>query len=270
MEPMPEKKTTTSEPISLLDDDEAIECGICFESVNIRGVIDCCPHIFCYECISQWSTLQNTCPVCQRRFEFVTRVFLSNSPLSMLPSPLFLTHSHQMDSSESKPAGRKRKRSTAFVPHKNQRIEDDWNPTREELLHIAQSSTPTRRSRRSPHESSARSVQLMNAHLAAHLARSSPAPVRSRYCLRDYPAHRFPPNPYRERSSSMSFRSHSNPNSQGFHHFNPLPPPMGTGGGNPPHRTHQQTPSRPRTRATPTSHRGETVVIDLTSDEETI
>eukprot|EP00009_Paramoeba_aestuarina_P013885 CAMPEP_0201539132 /NCGR_PEP_ID=MMETSP0161_2-20130828/69537_1 /ASSEMBLY_ACC=CAM_ASM_000251 /TAXON_ID=180227 /ORGANISM="Neoparamoeba aestuarina, Strain SoJaBio B1-5/56/2" /LENGTH=151 /DNA_ID=CAMNT_0047946335 /DNA_START=36 /DNA_END=492 /DNA_ORIENTATION=- len=114
--PEKKKRNPLIEPICVIDDDqeeetgglteETPECGVCFEVVKIRGVIDCCAHTFCYECISQWSKLQNTCPVCQRRFEYVT----------------------QLDASNPKPAGRKRKRATAFVPYKNQRTEDDWNP----------------------------------------------------------------------------------------------------------------------------------------------
>jgi len=173
----------------------------------------------------------------------------------------------QLDASNPKPAGRKRKRATAFVPYKNQRTEDDWNPTREELLHIAGSSTPyipRRTFRRSPRESSAWSAQMINAHFASLFAPSaSPSPTRTRSSSTP---NRYRPNSQRNSQPTNSIpplRPHSNPNSPAFHVFNsPFPhvsPPS------------QPTPSRPlpRTRArTPSSRRSETVVIDLTSDGE--
>lgn len=36
-----------------------------------RGTLDCCNHIFCTQCILQWSEITNTCPICKRDFECV-------------------------------------------------------------------------------------------------------------------------------------------------------------------------------------------------------
>jgi hypothetical protein len=58
-------------------------CLICLESVSnrlIRGDISVCDHIFCVDCISRWSTIQNKCPACKRVFtEIRTQERLTNS-----------------------------------------------------------------------------------------------------------------------------------------------------------------------------------------------
>jgi hypothetical protein len=54
-----------------ISDKEKKCCLICLESVSsrvIRGDISVCDHIFCLECISRWSTIQNKCPACKRIF----------------------------------------------------------------------------------------------------------------------------------------------------------------------------------------------------------
>jgi hypothetical protein len=62
---------------------EKKSCLICLESVTsrvIRGDILVCDHIFCLECISRWSTIQNKCPACKRIFtEIRTHEKLSSS-----------------------------------------------------------------------------------------------------------------------------------------------------------------------------------------------
>jgi hypothetical protein len=58
-------------------------CLICLESVSsrlIRGDISVCDHIFCLDCISRWSAIQNKCPACKRVFtEIRTQEKLSSS-----------------------------------------------------------------------------------------------------------------------------------------------------------------------------------------------
>ena len=33
----------------------AMSCTICFDEIELRGVLDCCAHEFCFECIVSWS-----------------------------------------------------------------------------------------------------------------------------------------------------------------------------------------------------------------------
>jgi len=52
---------------------ELDECTICLDSIQIQGVLDCCQHDFCYDCIIKWSSNSNTCPLCKKRFHNVTK-----------------------------------------------------------------------------------------------------------------------------------------------------------------------------------------------------
>jgi hypothetical protein len=54
--------------------DDGLSCGICFETPDTRGVIDCCNHVFCAICIEEWSKTANTCPFCKERFKTITKV----------------------------------------------------------------------------------------------------------------------------------------------------------------------------------------------------
>eukprot|EP00743_Colponemidia_sp_Colp-15_P002712 GILK01002938.1.p1 GENE.GILK01002938.1~~GILK01002938.1.p1 ORF type:complete len:178 (-),score=13.86 GILK01002938.1:399-932(-) len=44
------------------------ECNICFDPIVEQGVLSCCEHEFCLTCIQKWAAVENTCPVCKRRF----------------------------------------------------------------------------------------------------------------------------------------------------------------------------------------------------------
>jgi predicted amidophosphoribosyltransferase len=35
---------------------------------NILSSLDSCKHEFCKICIKKWSKLENTCPICKKRF----------------------------------------------------------------------------------------------------------------------------------------------------------------------------------------------------------
>lgn len=47
-------------------------CGICMYAVIDRGVLDCCHHWFCFECIDNWATITNCCPLCKNEFQLIT------------------------------------------------------------------------------------------------------------------------------------------------------------------------------------------------------
>ncbi|XP_074317597.1 uncharacterized protein At4g10930 [Silene latifolia] len=52
--------------------DEGERCGICMDIVVDRGVLDCCQHWFCFDCIDNWATITNLCPLCQNEFQLIT------------------------------------------------------------------------------------------------------------------------------------------------------------------------------------------------------
>jgi len=52
---------------------EVFQCGICFENIEIQGILDVCKHTFCFDCIHRWSKTANTCPMCKARFRTITK-----------------------------------------------------------------------------------------------------------------------------------------------------------------------------------------------------
>lgn len=55
------------------DEEKNNTCGICFEEVKERGVLDSCRHAFCFDCIHRWSKVANSCPMCKAAFYTITR-----------------------------------------------------------------------------------------------------------------------------------------------------------------------------------------------------
>lgn len=53
-------------------DDGSGRCGICSGHVAIRGVLDCCSHEYCFDCIENWSSVSNMCPLCKLQFRFIS------------------------------------------------------------------------------------------------------------------------------------------------------------------------------------------------------
>ncbi|KAF8084557.1 hypothetical protein N665_0712s0005 [Sinapis alba] len=58
---------------------EGERCGICMDIIVDRGLLDCCQHWFCFECIDNWSSIMNLCPLCQREFQLITCVPVNDS-----------------------------------------------------------------------------------------------------------------------------------------------------------------------------------------------
>ena len=54
--------------------DEDVCCCICYEDFTqlSRGQLDCCEHLFCFECISEWARVRNNCPMCNRQFHEIS------------------------------------------------------------------------------------------------------------------------------------------------------------------------------------------------------
>lgn len=38
------------------------------------GKLDTCTHVFCFDCIKDWSGVTNECPLCKRRFNQIVKV----------------------------------------------------------------------------------------------------------------------------------------------------------------------------------------------------
>lgn len=38
------------------------------------GKLDACTHVFCFDCIKDWSDVTNECPLCKRRFNEIVKV----------------------------------------------------------------------------------------------------------------------------------------------------------------------------------------------------
>jgi len=77
---------------------EAIElqCGICFEKVKMRGILNSCDHPYCFSCILKWSKESNTCPFCKVRFTSLTKVDACNpNKKDKKPKKVRVTHKDQ-------------------------------------------------------------------------------------------------------------------------------------------------------------------------------
>lgn len=49
------------------------DCGICFDPVKDRGLIQGCDHVFCYSCIRLWAERSSTCPQCKRDIKLIVK-----------------------------------------------------------------------------------------------------------------------------------------------------------------------------------------------------
>jgi hypothetical protein len=50
-------------------DNADVSCAICISQVcDCPAAINGCDHQFCFDCIKQWSTTENSCPLCKARF----------------------------------------------------------------------------------------------------------------------------------------------------------------------------------------------------------
>ena len=53
-----------------------VTCVICLESIRYQGSLSVCSHSFCFECILEWSKVDNSCPLCKSKFRCVRKVHL--------------------------------------------------------------------------------------------------------------------------------------------------------------------------------------------------
>jgi hypothetical protein len=52
--------------------EEDLSCNICTESLTEGKAVLDCEHFFCLECIKKWAEIENTCPLCKKRFSQIT------------------------------------------------------------------------------------------------------------------------------------------------------------------------------------------------------
>lgn len=62
-----------SDATSSLTEPEKAECSICFEfpSAEEFSTMGGCDHMFCLQCITTWSEINNVCPLCRVRFTYI-------------------------------------------------------------------------------------------------------------------------------------------------------------------------------------------------------
>ena len=56
---------------SALPDEDV--CAICLSVPNRRGRIESCSHLFCFQCVFEWSRVETKCPMCKRRFYWIEK-----------------------------------------------------------------------------------------------------------------------------------------------------------------------------------------------------
>ena len=69
-------------------EEEEDQCGICLNSYSENlGLPVSCSHVFCFECISKWTKITNSCPTCKSRFQKLLKVTTSkHSAVSTISS----------------------------------------------------------------------------------------------------------------------------------------------------------------------------------------
>lgn len=55
------------------------DCVICLDTVALASArVGECRHEFCYSCIKEWTTRENTCPFCRERFVWLQKIDRNN------------------------------------------------------------------------------------------------------------------------------------------------------------------------------------------------
>jgi len=64
----------TKETIEEEERKDEPECPICISKIETESArINCCNHIFCFDCIKDWSERANQCPLCKKRFSKIQK-----------------------------------------------------------------------------------------------------------------------------------------------------------------------------------------------------
>lgn len=52
---------------------DKISCSICLsDELNNRGILNCCDHEFCFDCIIEWTKVESNCPLCKSLIKTIT------------------------------------------------------------------------------------------------------------------------------------------------------------------------------------------------------
>lgn len=91
------KTTENKEP-----EQSEVQCGICLEeSIKLQGLLSCCKHTFCFDCIDKWSQTSNTCPLCKKRFKQISKVDLSVPSSVRKPKKIRVKHTEKRSAIDS-------------------------------------------------------------------------------------------------------------------------------------------------------------------------
>ncbi|KAJ6216768.1 hypothetical protein RDWZM_007925 [Blomia tropicalis] len=66
--------STSSSDVQILREPlskNSLSCPICLESIESASFTNQCRHVFCYECIKEWTSLHDQCPLCRQPIQFV-------------------------------------------------------------------------------------------------------------------------------------------------------------------------------------------------------
>ncbi|CAG2115414.1 unnamed protein product [Medioppia subpectinata] len=64
---------------------EAKSCPICLTQVSNRSLADTCLHEFCFDCLSEWSSTHNRCPVCRQPYRHIIHNIVSEEVFARTP-----------------------------------------------------------------------------------------------------------------------------------------------------------------------------------------
>ncbi|KAL0489434.1 E3 ubiquitin-protein ligase [Acrasis kona] len=74
------------------------ECSVCYENILDQGLLDCCQHSFCKDCITTWSKESNACPVCKQRFSTIKNKSIESGVISEVQHIPERNYTHQVES----------------------------------------------------------------------------------------------------------------------------------------------------------------------------
>jgi hypothetical protein len=71
--PLKSEQVAGHSSVDKSSDGDAVICAICYETITTQqvGKPDVCKHIFCLECIKEWASYNNICPLDQKKFKYV-------------------------------------------------------------------------------------------------------------------------------------------------------------------------------------------------------
>ena len=62
-------------------------CGVCFDSIDNKTILNCCHSAYCFECVSTWLNTKNICPHCRSNITSENLLIVSDSIKSEVKTP---------------------------------------------------------------------------------------------------------------------------------------------------------------------------------------